>query len=303
MKKFLLLIAAIIIIVLLGAVLVYEAWPKNSFENVQQQQQQPSPSPLLPVRDSSIGDFEINAESAISVAINNSGQEETLFEKNPNEKMKIASITKLMTAAVVLDNYDLSQKAMVSKAGVMQGGLLNVGDSFSADTLLHVMLVGPDNTAAYTFSEMMAKDKFAELMNQKAKQFGMGDTYYANSVGFGSGNHSTASDLVKLSYQLLKNYPSIFPMSAILKYNINDLTGGFHYRTTNADKLLAENIKWKDRIIGGKPGENSVAGGCLVLALKAPNNDGYIINVILNSKYRYTEMKKLVDWIDTAYQW
>lgn len=259
----------------------------------------------VPYRDPKVEDFQIDANSAISVVIDDNGNEKVLFEKDPDEKLLIASITKLMTAAVVLDNYDFSQKVKISRMAVHMGGLLNVGDTFTVDTLFHIILIASDNTAAYTFSEMMPKGKFVELMNLKAKEFGLTNTYYSNSVGFGLENHSTANDLVKLSYQLLKKYPLIFKTSYTDEYDIYDVGGGFHYKTANTNKLLAENevVKYEDRIIGGKLGENNIAGGCLVLVLKAPNNNGYIINVILNSKYRFTEMSELVDWVDTAYKW
>lgn len=276
---------------------IVEIIPKNE-KNLTRNQQTPYRNPNIP-------DFSIDADSAISVAIDKSGNEKVLYAKDPDKKMLIASITKLMTATVVLDNYDFSQKVKISREAVNQGGILNAGDTFTVGTLFHIILIASDNTAAYTFSKMMPKGKFADLMNLKAKEFGLTNTYYGNSVGFGLENHSTASDLVKLSYQLLTKYPLIFQTSVTDEYDIRDVGGGFDYKTKNADKLLAENglINYEDRIIGAKMGENEKAGGCLVLILNAPNNDGYIINVILDSKYRFTEMTKLVNWIDAAYTW
>jgi serine-type D-Ala-D-Ala carboxypeptidase (penicillin-binding protein 5/6) len=257
----------------------------------------------LPERNYQIGDFTTDAKSAMSVEMDNNGQERVLFEKNIDEKLLIASITKLMTAAVVLENYDLSQTVKIGRPAVLQGGLLNVGDTFSVDTLLHMILIAPDNTAAYTLGEIMGKQKFVGLMNLKAKEFGLSNTNYVNSVGYGLGNHSTARDLVSIAFHLLKQHPEIFTISSAPTYDIYNVARTFHYKVTNADKLLAESTGLKDRIIGGKLGENNVAGGCLLLVFKSPDMNEYIINVILDSKLRFTEMKELVDWTDTAYKW
>lgn len=302
---------AVVGVVLIGGILIYknyQYYSNNALDDVSRAGINSNKNisvnnTAVPYRDPKVEDFKIDAVSAISVAIDDNGREKVLFEKNIDKKLLIASITKLMTAAVVLDNYDFSRKAKISRNGVHKGGLLNAGDTFTVDTLFHIILIASDNTAAYTFSEMMPKGRFVELMNLKAKEFGLTNTYYSNSVGFGLKNHSTANDLVKLSYQLLKKYPLIFKTSSTDEYDIYDVGGGFHYKTANANKLLAENTNWEDRIVGGKLGENEIAGGCLVLVLKAPNNNGYIINVILNSKRRFTEMGELVDWTDAAYKW
>ncbi len=252
-----------------------------------------------------IQDPQIGAESAISVWVDNSGgQEKVLFQKNADEQLLIASLTKLMTADIVLENYNLSDTATISKAAVDQGGDFNAGEVFTVDTLLHAMLIMSDNSAAFALAEKMGTDKFVSLMNQKAKDIGLSDTYYSNSVGYGTENHSSVKDMVKLAKYIYENKPSIFQISITPEANIYNLNGTLHHKIKSTDLLFADSsVSWKDQIIGSKTGTNDPAGECLVLLIKSPDGKGYIINVILKSEDRFGEIKNLVNWLYSSYNW
>jgi D-alanyl-D-alanine carboxypeptidase len=258
-----------------------------------------------PVRNPEALNLNMDAESAISLWISGNGdQEKVLFEKNADEKLLIASLTKLMTADIVLENYDLSEDATISKRAVTEGGYFKEGEVFPVKTLLYTMLIGSDNIAAYALSEKIGTDKFAALMNQKAKDLGLSNTYYSNSVGFGLKNHSTANDLTELIKWILKNQPSIFNISITPEFNVYDLNGNLRYKVKNTDVLLTDpSISWANRIVGNKTANNEDAGECLVLIVKSPNSNGYLINIILKSKDRFGEMKNLVNWAYASYNW
>ena len=127
----------------------------------------------LPQEDLQGSESEINAESAIVLESNLSGGEKIIFEKNRELKLPIASLTKLMTAVISSDNYDLLQKITVSKEADLQQAMktdLKLGDTFSTIDLLYIMLIESSNKAAYALSEQIGKKEFVALMNQRAMQ-------------------------------------------------------------------------------------------------------------------------------------
>ncbi len=243
--------------------------------------------------DLKVDNLELSAESAISIEFT-ADQEKVLFKKNENKKLFIASLTKLMTAAVVLDNYNLSQKVRIEKEDADQGGYLDVGDFFSIKTLLYVSLIESDNSAAYALSRVMGEDTFVKLMNEKANEFGLFNTHFFNSVGFGL-NYSTAMDLAKLSEKLIKEYPLIFKISSIPEFKVYSYDGKFHHNAVSTNKLLVDtSINWRDGILGGKTGSGKFVKENLILVLNSADDRGYLINVILKSNDRFGEMKKLI---------
>jgi serine-type D-Ala-D-Ala carboxypeptidase (penicillin-binding protein 5/6) len=274
--------------------------PATSSPNVFDSQKSASPK-----KNANVEDLKLVAESAVSVWVSSDGnRQEVLFEKNPDEQLLIASLTKLMTADIVLENYNLSDDITVSSRAVTEGGYFKTGDTFPVKAFLNTMLMGQDNIAAYALSEKMGTDKFVSLMNQKAKDLGLADTFYSNAVGSGRSNHSTANELVKLAKWLLASQPSIFSISIMPEFDIYDQNNVLRYKVKKADILLNNSsLRWSDTIIGSKLANNSTAGQCILLVLKSPDNSGYLINVILKSNDRFGEMKKLVNWVYDSYNW
>ncbi len=241
--------------------------------------------------DLQVEDVNIDAQSAISVVTDLSNSK-VLFKKNEQRKLSIASITKLMTAVVVLENIEPSEKIKISK---------ETQDSFFANDLLYAMLIGSDNAAAEAFSESIGKDKFVELMNEKAKEIGLSDTSFSDSTGLGLDNFSTAQDLVKLAEYLLKERRLILNITAMQEFDLYTADGKTLHKITNTNELLKEYSNSDKSIIGGKTGNTRAAGESLLLVLRAQNNKDYLINVILNSKDRFGETKKIINWIDDAF--
>ena len=246
----------------------------------------------FPQKDSQAQNLEINAESAISVESNLSGANRTLFEKNSGLKQPIASLTKLMTAVISLDNYDLLQKITVSKKADSQDPMrtdLKLGDTFSVTDILYIMLVESSNKAAYALSEQMGEKKFVALMNQKAAELGLKNTFYADPTGLSSENVSTAEDLTKFAEYILKNYPVVSQISRTKEYEV--LNFG---KIENTNLLLGE----VPEVILGKTGFTIEAKGSLLLAVNNLKNNDYLINVILGADDRFGEMKKLIQIIN-----
>ena len=270
-------------------------------------------------------DLKIEAEVAISIFFDqNGGKEKILLEKEANKKLPIASLTKLMTANIVLENYNLSQEIEISKAAVSQEsefGNLKIGEKFLVKDLLYPLLMESSNDAAFALAELYPArigyaegvaggglDSFVELMNLKARDLGLFETNFVNPTGLdpdspnGPVNYSTAQDLAKLSENLLLEKPLIWEILAMPQFDLYSPGGVFHHKLFNSNELLRQD-DWANKVIGGKTGWTPKAKGCLILVTKAPHSNSYLINVILGSNDRFGEMKKMIEWINAAYKW
>jgi len=243
--------------------------------------------------------LEIEAESAISVEINSQGKEKVLFKKNAREPMPIASLTKLMTAIVAWEFYDPELRVQISKEAIEQeedNGELKIGEILTVKDLLYIMLIESSNDAAYALAQVIGVEGFQDLMNLKAKDMDLKNTYFFNSTGLDPNsenskeiNYSSAEDLVKLGKYLLKK-PSILEILNKKEYPLYLKNGVLHHILSNTNELLGE----IPEIIGGKTGFTERAGGCLIEILKGRRAGTYLINVILNSPARFEDMKKLI---------
>ena len=284
---------------------------------------------LKPIRDWKIEELEIEAKSAISVLISDEGKEKILFENNAEQKLPIASLTKLMTALIVLENYDLSKEIKISEEATKQEGdfgKLKAGGVFQIKYLLYPLLMESSNDAAYALAENYearaegtAEENFVELMNSKAQEIELKDTFFINPSGLDPEldpesehiiskiekdiserkiNYSTATDLVKFTKEELLEEPLIWEILSTLKFS----SYGPELANTNA-LLYEDSLEWRDRINGGKTGYTDKANDCILLVVQAQNNRGYLVNIILGAEDRFEEMKKLVGWTEKAYLW
>jgi D-alanyl-D-alanine carboxypeptidase len=263
-----------------------------------------------PVRIEEISDLKISAKSAISVFVGSQEKDLILFEKNKSEKLPIASLTKLMTALVASNIYELSDTIEISKQAIEQEGeeiKLKVGQIVPVEELLSMALIESSNDAAYALAtpniqtERLGEKSFVDLMNLEAyHNIGLNPetTYFINPTGLDPKdpsqitNHSTAEDLVKLAKYLIEYKPEILE---ILSQREN---GDFSYTLENTNKLLGE----IEGIIGGKTGYTDRARGCLILILEGPRKNTFLINVILGSENRFEEMKQLINWTKQAFR-
>jgi D-alanyl-D-alanine carboxypeptidase len=244
--------------------------------------------------------LEISAKSAISVLFNpDTGEEKTLFEKESNMVLPIASLTKLMVADIVLENYhDLNKIIKISNAAVSQEGEvgnLKIGEELSVENLLYMALIESSNDAAYALSEMLSPKVFVHLMNLEANYLGMTNTFFEDPTGISGKNQSNTKDLVILIKHLLKEQPLVWEILKKPEFDLKTPDGVFHHKLINTNEILREwgiNLE----IVGGKTGYTYQANGCFALVLKVADN-GYLINVILGSDDRFNEMIKLTDFI------
>ncbi len=229
--------------------------------------------------------------------------EQPLYAKNVDAQMPIASITKLMTAMVVLDaQLPLDELITVSKEDVdrLRGtrSRLKVGVTLTRDELLQLALMASENRAASALARAYpgGLPSFVWAMNRKAEDLGMLHTHFEDPTGLNSENVSTAQDLAKMvkasyGYELIREYTTASSQQVVL---YKSRRSSFH----NSNRM----VRYKNWDIGlSKTGYISDAGRCLVL--QATIADQPLIIVLLDSWGKYTRIadaNRIKRWIETS---
>ncbi|MDB5988609.1 MAG: D-alanyl-D-alanine endopeptidase [Herbaspirillum sp.] len=216
---------------------------------------------------------------------------QVLFEKNANVALPIASVTKLMTAMVVVESHqNMSEILEVTDADVdrekFSTSRLRVGSKLSRDDMLHIALMASENRAASALGRNYpgGLPAFVVAMNAKAKSLGMSETHYNDSTGLSKTNVASASDLAKLvvaAYQ----YPIIRHYSTDTKYLVEpSIHSTMQYGSSNPRLTLN-----KDWDLGlQKTGYINEAGHCLVLQTVIDGRA--VVMVFLDSKGKYSHV-------------
>lgn len=255
-------------------------------------------NPILPLRRTDVSEIEINASAAIALDVNS---EKILYQKNIYQKFPIASLTKLMTASVILENADLEQVASISKNAVNtygEMGNLVVGKKITLKNLLYILLMESSNDAAVALSEYLLEDRgldLVSLMNEKNKELELNNTFFSDPSGLNKNNVSSVWDIGQITkYTLKQNL-----IWDILHTASIDLPSdnGFNHHLTNTNKLLGK----APEMIGGKTGYTEEAGGCMIAVIQMPEKNSKIILVILGTDDRFKETEKLIEWVTKAY--
>ncbi len=232
---------------------------------------------------------DVQARAYVSVTMP-SGQ--VIMEKNAAEALPVASLTKLMTALVVLEHYNLDQQITISGDAMTQEGeqgVLKRGQTLSVKNLLQVMLVESSNRAAYALADAMGIDNFVILMNERAEAMGLTSTHFVDSTGLEMESRSSAHDIAALAYYLFDQYPLFHQIVATKEVAIYQTDGTLHHIATTTNVLLGTR-----NIIGGKTGYTDAAKGCFMVIQKDAT-DQYRIHVVLGAEDRVKEMQTLIN--------
>jgi D-alanyl-D-alanine carboxypeptidase (penicillin-binding protein 5/6) len=205
-----------------------------------------------------------------------------LAEKNPDEQVEPASITKLMTAFLVdkaISEGDLTLDEMVTiseKAWRMKGSkmFVEVGKQVSVDDLMKGLIIQSGNDASVALAEHVggSESAFAGYMNHQARLLGMDNTHYVNATGWPDENHySSARDIAILTRAIIAEFPESYRLYKEREYTFNKI------RQFNRNRLL-----WRDDSVDGvKTGHTEAAGYCLVAS--AEREDMRLISVVLGT--------------------
>lgn len=246
-------------------------------------------------------DLGLNAKSAILM------EEATgniLYESNPDERLPIASVTKVMTMLLIMEAVDsgkisLDDMVTVSENAMSYGGstmFLETGEQLTVNDMLKGIAVASANDGCVAMAEHLAgsESAFVDMMNEKAKELGMENTHFMNTNGLDEDDHySSARDVAIMSRELMK-HETIFNYTSIW---MDTLRGG-KFQLANTNKL----IRFYDGANGLKTGSTSKALCCLSAAAK--RNDMQLIAVVLGaptSAERFASAKSLLDYGFTNY--
>jgi D-alanyl-D-alanine carboxypeptidase len=224
----------------------------------------------------------------------------TLYEKDPNKTLLPASTTKIVTALVALDTYNLDQILKVGKINV-EGQKMGLvwGENIKFIDVLYGLLVYSGNDAAevLALNHPAGRDVFIGLMNKKAKDLGLTDTHFSNPTGLDNGaQYSTTRDLVVVSKVAMKN-PIFAEIVGTKEIIVKSVDNRIAHRLTNINKLLDE----VPGVLGVKTGWTENARENLVTYIERDGRK--IMVVVLGSSDRFGETKELITWIFENYKW
>jgi len=257
---------------------------------------------LIPLRDWSIKEPEIQAQAA---AIFDPDGNKFLFQKNIEKSFPIASITKLMTANIVLENLNLDDVIKISKQAVMtygENGHLVIGEELTVRDLIYALLIESSNDAAMALAEkteIVTGNNFVSLMNKKAREIGLTHSVFVDPIGINPQNKSNISDLIELINYSFKN-SFIWQAASIKEIEVISKNKKIVHHFKNTNQLLGE----LPEVIAGKTGYTEEAKGCMIVLVKHPQKKGqYLYVIILGSNQREKEVKTLINWVNQAFVW
>ncbi len=222
-----------------------------------------------------------------------SGQ--TLYEFHSQARLSPASLTKIMSALVILDYGNLGEEAVVSERAARAHKMrlrLKAGSVWRLEDLLKAMLIVSANDACLAAVEHVGTTEasFVELMNVKAAAMGLKETHFGNACGFDAPDHySTAEDLAVLSETALHN-PIFRSLVKQEREMISPLNGHRVYLLRNTNRLLGR----VPGVEGVKTGFTSKAGRCLIAKVSQEGRE--VLLVLLGAKRRWTTASTLLDY-------
>ncbi len=279
---------------------------------------------VIPIRKT--GSQPLVLPSASAAAIVDVASGEQLYEKNSTQKRAIASITKLFTAMLVIDEIQDLQVGVVipeeviliegTRVGcvssvICEGQRLISGDKVSAKALLEAMLVGSANDAATALAIHIggSEQGFAQIMNERARELNLTSSNFCRPSGLELSNtelesqcFSSARDLGVIMATLVKEekYQQI---EEILKMKSTTFTGEddtILHETVSTNKLLTQDFGFE---VVGKTGFTLRAGPSLIMMGREPDTSTEIVAVVLNDQNRFENITKMLKWAYENHSW
>ena len=224
-----------------------------------------------------------------------------LVEKNADQRLEPASLTKIMTAYVVFEelskgNLQLNDTVNVSEKAWKTGGsrmFIEVNTRVSVEDLLKGMIIQSGNDAAVALAEHIAgsEDAFANLMNDHAQRLGMEGTHFVNSTGLPDEFHyTTPRDIVKVTEAVIRQHPEFYKYYSIKEFTYNGI------RQHNRNNLL-----WRDESVDGvKTGHTEAAGYCLVSS--AEREGMRLIAVVMGTDSKKSRVKQSASLLNYGFR-
>lgn len=244
-----------------------------------------------------------------------------LHYENGKEERQIASLTKIMTAVLVAENISDLEKEVVTidedavyadgtkigcpSSGNCIGTRLKIGEKISAMSLLKAMLMNSANDSAIALGKHIGgtEEKFAQMMNDKAKELGLKNTHFCTASGLEIEGkekecYSSAYDIARIA-AFSMNYKVIWDTFRIRDTKVYSIDGSISHDIMNTNRLLDE----MPECLGTKTGFTPLAGKSLMLAAEDKTKKHKIIAVILNDPYMWEDIREMAHWAFESYTW
>ncbi|OGD53115.1 hypothetical protein A3J78_01455 [Candidatus Beckwithbacteria bacterium RBG_13_35_6] len=251
----------------------------------------------LPINTTGIKVPYLTAKSIIALDV---ASKTLIFDKNPDAKIMPASTTKIMTALVSLEHWNLTDVLEVKNGFYIgQSMKLQKAEKITMESLLYGLLVASGNDAAYTLAENYpgGLKNFVDKMNEKNLKLNLNNTHFINPAGVEEEEHlTTAHDLAILASEAINN-KTLLKIASTPEIVITDVSGEISHKLKNINELLGkiEGVK------GLKTGWTEAAGECLITLVERDGNQ--VMFVVMNSQDRFGETIKLINWVFENFSW
>lgn len=256
---------------------------------------------LLPITN--IKALEINSENAV---LYNMNEDTILYEKNSDEKVKVASLTKIMTTILAIENIEdykkeieMPKEAYTGLEDYVTSGIQPYEKVTIEDLLYGTMLPSAADCANALAIEVSGNvDNFVELMNQKVQELGMTSTHFSNPIGMDDDNYSTVKDIAILLKYALKN-ETFYQIFTTKEYTT---TNNILLESTLIEKSQPYGIDVTN-ILGSKTGFTDEAGNCLASIAKI-NKVKYLLittNASIEKSYHIADARDIYDYFSNNY--
>lgn len=250
----------------------------------------------------------IDASQIYAAGVYDLTQKSVLYSYEANTRVNPASLTKIMTALLTMEQGDLEQEVTIGNVTIYEDGIqlfgLKEGDVIKLKDLLYVALVYSGNDASLALAQYIGgnEETFIDMMNQRALSLGATNTNFTNPHGLSNENHYTTAYDLYLIFQEAMKYPLFEEIIAADQYTFTYRTAGGEVLTktiTSTNKYLIGDYSGPNNItvLGGKTGSTSAAGKCLILYTRDSAGHPYI-SIIMGAADEpalYQEMTRLCE--------
>jgi D-alanyl-D-alanine carboxypeptidase len=234
------------------------------------------------------------------------------------EQRQIASLTKMLTALIVMEETDLEDVVTITQEGRSVEGTvvgcprsgycidtrLQVGETITVRSLMKALLINSANDAAHSLAIHIdgSVSKFAERMNRRAEEMGLRDSHFCTPSGLeieGMSCYSSAYDIARIAIETLQ-YEEIWKLINEPTGTVIASTDGMYtHELLNTNALLGE----YPGLVGTKTGFTPDAGYSLLAVAKNPKNAHRVVAVVLDDPYRWDDIKNMFDWAFSSHKW
>ncbi len=296
MKKISFFLFLALLFSLAAAIYLWFFYPQKTVQKYQVELYDLDNIPVLKSKEFFLDDLSLSATAVYAIDLSSMT---VLYEKDSQKVLYPASTSKMMTALVALDTFNLDEELLVGKEATVSGNKLALkeGNSMTVQDLLAALLIFSANDSAYVLAnhDELGLDNFVNKMNQKANDLGLTQTHFVNPAGFDDpGQTSTARDLTIIARELLRHQQ----LKELVAMQHQQISGpNWSYDLYNSNQLLGQ----IQGVTGVKTGTTQLAGEVLVTLIE---RDGHqILITLMNSQDRYQDTSKLIAWILNNYEW